>query len=88
MKTYLISFVLKIPNRNYRGFYDALKSFGKWGKISDYTWIIKSSKSALEIRDYLSKYIDYKDSLIVIKTERDSAWKNVLASSKWLKKNL
>lgn len=88
MKTYLISYDLKIPGRNYQGLYDVLKSFSKWGNINDSVWIIKSSKSSVEIRDYLLKYMDYNDSLFVIKTEKEAAWRNVRANSEWLKNNL
>ena len=88
MNTYLISYDLKQPGRNYQGLYDAIKSYGTWGKINNSTWIIKTYNSAVQIRDYLLQHIDYNDSIFVIKTERESAWRNVRANNEWLKNNL
>ena len=88
MNTYLISYDLRKPGRNYQGLYDAIKSYGTWGKINDSTWIIKTSDSAVDIRDYLSIQIDYNDSLFIVKTAREAAWRNVKAKTEWLKNNL
>ncbi len=88
MKTYLISYDLKIPGRDYQRLYDAIKSYGTWAKINNSTWIVKTNDSAKDIRDYLVKHIDYNDSLFVINITREAAWRNVRASAEWLKKNL
>lgn len=88
MNTYLITYDLKKPGRNYQGLYDAIKSYGTWGKINDSTWVIKTNNSAVQIRDYLLQSMDYNDSIFVLKTEREAAWKNVRANNDWLKNNL
>ncbi len=87
-KTYLITYDLKQPGRNYQDLYNAIKSYGTWGKINNSTWLIKTSDSAVQIRDYLLSYLDYNDSLFVVKVEREAAWRNVKANNEWIKKNL
>lgn len=52
-KTYCISYDLCTPNRNYNDLYGAIKSFGSWWHQTESVWFIISSKSAVEIRNYL-----------------------------------
>jgi hypothetical protein len=88
MKCYIITYDLRMPGRNYQSLYDAIKAFGTWGKITESTWAVISSLSALQVWEYLSKHIDSNDRLFVIKSGRDAAWRNAIADSEWLKKHL
>lgn len=85
---YIISYDLCQPGRDYDTLYQALRSFPYWGKITESTWAVVTSKTAVEIRDFLSNYIDSNDRLIVILSGRSAAWTHLLASNAWVIENL
>lgn len=66
----------------------ALRTFESWGRITDSSWAILTSKSVVEIRDFLGDLIGSDSQLMVIKSGHEAAWRNVLASNDWLKSNL
>lgn len=85
---YIVMYDLCQPGRNYEGLYTALKSYIRWGRITESTWAVVSESSATEIRDHLLNFVDSNDRLMVIKSGKEAAWLNALASSEWLKTNL
>jgi hypothetical protein len=87
MKCYIISFDLK-AYRNYDRFYDAIKSYGTWAKITESTWAIVTSQNTTQIRDLLMQHIDSDDRLFIIKSSGTSAWHNSITKIEWLKKYL
>ena len=87
MKCYLIIYDLR-KLRNYDMLYEAIKSYGTWGKVSESTWAIVTSQNATQIRDYLLRFLDKDDRLMVIKSGAEAAWQNAIANSEWLKKHL
>jgi hypothetical protein len=89
MTTYIISYDLKnASDEDYNKLYEKIKSFEIWAKITESTWALKSEKKAAEIRDELDKITPKGRSLFVIKSGVEAAWKNVICSNEWLKKNL
>ncbi len=86
MVCYIISYDL-VKDKNYEKLYEAIKSFG-WAKITESTWAIITDKSAKELRDHLTKFIDSNDRLFVIKSGVEAAWRNVICNNEWLKTNL
>lgn len=85
---YLISYDLSQPGRNYSELYDALRRFPKWARLTESFWAVVSSAQATDIRDYLLRYIDEDDRLIVIQSGRNAAWNNLIASNEWCRINL
>lgn len=85
-RTYIISYDLH--NGNYDELFEAIKSYGAWAHITESTWAIITSKKAVEIRDHLEEYLPQGSRLFVIKSGAIAAWKNVICSNEWLKKNL
>lgn len=85
-KTLIISYDLH--NGNYVELFEAIKSYGTWAHITESTWAIITSKKASEVRDHLEEYLPKGSRLIVIKSAGVAAWKNVICSNEWLKKNL
>lgn len=63
---YCISYDLIAPNRNYNDLYSAIKSFGVWWHQTESVWFVKSTKAAVDIRDYLMQFIDNNDKIFVI----------------------
>ncbi|MFV5263841.1 hypothetical protein ACMUMS_09780 [Acinetobacter courvalinii] len=90
MKSYMIGYDLNKSGKDYDGLINKIKDIAdNWWHHLDSTWIIKSSKSAKEIRDLLSPYIDQDDELLVAGLTGEGAWKGFNSNgSKWLKDHL
>lgn len=73
---------------DYNQLFDAIKSYGTWAHITESTWAVVTEKTHTEVRDHLSQYLPNGSRIIVIKSASVSAWKNVICSNEWLKKNL
>lgn len=85
----MINYDLITPGKNYDKLYDALKSFGTWAHVLESCWVIKSSSTATDVRNYLAKYLDNNDKLLVTKSSNVGAWKGLKDNqNQWLKNNL
>ena len=88
-KTYLISYDLRKPGRNYSSLYSAIKSYGTYAHVLESVWSISTSRSAVEVRDHLAQHLDQNDDLIVITASAPGAWKGLSQElTDWLKENL
>lgn len=85
---FIISYDLCQPGRNYDELYAVLKNFHNWGRLTESTWAVVSQLTAVEIRDFLMRYIDSNDRLIVVKGGQSAAWNKMLAKNQWLVDNL
>lgn len=87
MATLLIGYDLNRPAQNYDGLIDKIKSYGAWWHHLDSTWLIKTSKTPVEVRDGLATIIDSDDELLVIDVSGDArAWRGFSQSgSDWLR---
>lgn len=88
MNSYIVSYDLIAPNKDYSSLISAIKNYGTYGKVLESCWIIKSKDSSSTIRTHLSNYIDSNDRLFVAKLTGEAAWRNVLCTNDWLKDNL
>lgn len=88
--TYIISYDVLDANSadSYQPLYEKIKSYKIWAHITESTWAIISEDSAEIIRDNLLSTLEEKCRIIVIKSGNEGAWKNVICSNEWLKKNL
>ena len=73
---------------NYSDLKTAIKAYGIWAKITESTWAIVTVDSAKDIRENLLQYIPTGGRIFVLKSGSESAWRNVICSNEWLKKNL
>ena len=87
MTCYIISYDL-VRNRNYGQLHNAIKTYSKWAKITESTWAVVTTKSAVQIREHLLKFMDNDDRLFVIKSGVEAAWQNSICKNAWLKENL
>ncbi|SEW23562.1 hypothetical protein SAMN04487827_2233 [Prevotella sp. khp7] len=85
---YIVSYDLCMPGRNYDSLYQALKSFERWGKLTESTWAIVSNLDHVQIRDYLMQYMDRNDRLIVVLSGKSAAWNRMIADNQWVKENI
>ncbi len=89
MKTYLISYDLRQPGRDYKTLFSALKSYGSWWHWLESTWMVKTTQSAGQVRDYLLAHIDRNDRLIVMGLDGEAAWFGLPADgSTWIHQQL
>lgn len=88
MHCYIISYDLCQPGRDYTALYDAIKRFPKWGKLTESTWAVISNNNCVEIRDYLMKFMDLNDRIIVIQSGQHAAWNRIYANNQWAQENL
>lgn len=82
---YLINYDLKKPGQNYDDLIDAIKSYGKWAKISRSCWAVKTNKTAAQIRDHLEQYIDSSDVLFVCHFSEWASYNLSKEVTDWLK---
>lgn len=87
MTCYIISYDLR-KTRDYESLYSAIKSYSKWARITESTWAVVTSKSAVEIRDHLASVMDGDDRLFVVKSGVEAAWRNSRCKNSWLQDNL
>lgn len=90
MKTYLISYDLHNPGRDYTPLHDAIKALADgWWHHLESVWLINTSKNAGAIRDTLKQKLDANDELFVISLGGNWATYNIPdAGNKWLHENL
>lgn len=92
MKSYLIGYDLNRPRGEdaYPNLINAIKqNFPIWWHCLDSTWIVKTDKTAVAIRDLLAPHIDSNDELLVVGLTGEGAWKGFNQQcSDWLKNNL
>ena len=87
MSSFIVSYDL-IANKDYTELYEAIRNYGSFAHILESVWIIKSTDSAVNIRDNLRTYIDSDDKLFVAKLNGESAWINLSTEvSNWIKEN-
>lgn len=80
MRTFLISYDLLTPGRDYSTLYEHLKSYPAWCRPVRSVWLLKTKDfiAPKEVRDSIAKYVDSNDKIFVINvTDRGAAWKNL-----------
>ena len=90
MNCYIIGYDLR-RERDYASLYQAIRSYGTYARILESQWAIVTSQSAVEVSNYLRKYIDDNDGLFVAKITWDAAANKLLSGDegeKWLDNHL
>ena len=67
---------------------DAIKAYKSWAHITKSTWAIVTEDKHAEVRDNLNEYLPAGSRLFVVRSGSVAAWRNVMCSSEWLKRNL
>jgi hypothetical protein len=80
MSAYLISYDLDKPGQDYTDLINAIKKLGDY-KVLFSEWIVKTNYSAEQIHDYLRKFMDGNDRLLVVGLSGEAAWTNVMISN-------
>lgn len=89
MSTYVISYDLNTPGKDYRSLYAALEQYPTHWRYLDSNWLIETTDTAVQIWDKLAKKLDASDRLFIARLEGEAAWTGFPASgSKWFKARL
>ena len=73
MSMHLITYDVNRPGQNYTLLYQAIKSYGTYWRCMQNAWVIRTSNSAVQVRDHLGKYIDANEKLFITKVT-EAAW--------------
>lgn len=88
-QTYIISYDLSNPGRNYEDLLKRIKSYHSWARLGGSAYVIKTEKTYVEIRDDLMKSLDENDKLFVGTVNAPAAWIGLAKDvSDWLRDNL
>lgn len=85
MDSYIVIFESKYDTSEMVNY---IKTLDKWGRLTINAYVVRSFKSASQIRDELVAIKSPGDRIIVIKSGYVAAWSNARASNDWLKKNI
>lgn len=88
MPSYFVCYDLRAPGRNYQSLYDRLKQYPQWGKVTESTWVVQTTWTAIQVRDDLMRLMDANDRLFVLKSAGEAAWLNSICENEWLQSHL
>ena len=88
MKTFIISYDLINPGKNYDALLQKIKNFPRWARLGGSAYLVLSDKSVVEVRDHLVAALDTNDRLFVGTCPVPSAWRGLPDEvSKWILEN-
>lgn len=90
MKSYIVVYQLENSVNDYSKISEKLKAYSGWAKPFDRTWLIRTDKTAVEIRDELASAIERRGSIMVIKIS-DASWATSLVQrsiNDWMHENV
>jgi hypothetical protein len=89
MRSYLISYDLKQPVRDYPRISKAIMAYGYYCKVLESTWIIRTQQTAAQVRDNLQRHVDANDRIAVVGLTGEWASYNLPAdAASWLSQQL
>lgn len=89
MATYLVSYDLTKPDRDYPRLHAAIEAYGTYWHCLDSVWIISARGTALDVANNLARYIDRNDKLIVTQVTKNTAWSGLSQDGiNWLNSRL
>ena len=90
MNTYIISYDLIRPEKDYARLITHLNGYAKWARPLESVWLIKSSLTAEQVRNAARAHLDANDKMVVIDvTKRAAAWVNLSQEvSTWIHEEL
>ena len=86
-KSYLISYDLDGPGQDYAKLISEIERLGGV-KILYSGWVLRSKYSAVRLRDYLSRFVDTNDMLLVVGLTGEAAWTSLMAADNRVKESI
>jgi hypothetical protein len=87
MASYLISYDLDKPGQDYPRLIKELERLGAI-RILYSEWVLRTTSSAVVIRDWLQSFIDSNDMLLVVALTGEAAWTGLMVSTDTFKQSL
>lgn len=89
MATFIVSYDLSNPGRNYERVLSAIKDNPGWARLGGSAYIVITERTAVELRNLIQAYLDNNDSLFVAAVGAPGAWIGLTEEvSVWLQNNL
>jgi hypothetical protein len=86
VNTIEINYDLVAPGRDYSKLSTYLKSFNGYSHALESLWLVRTTKSAVTVRDEIKQYVDANDKVLVLDVTND-AWATLHLSkstNEWL----
>lgn len=77
MPSYLVSYDLRAPKRDYQPLHDYLGSLPYAVKPLESLWLVETQLTATELRDAIAKVVDGNDGIVVVRTRLPAAWRKL-----------
>jgi hypothetical protein len=74
MPTYLVTYDLRKPGRNYQSLYDVLEKTWQCGRVAESVWIGNMKGPAPAVRDAFLTEVDGNDRLFVLEIKLGTDW--------------
>jgi hypothetical protein len=89
VSTIQINYDLRQPTRDYQPVYDYIKAFPGWCRLLKSCWLVRTSKTAGEVRDDLKRLVDSNDEVATFDVTGDS-WATNWSDERttWLHNNM
>lgn len=81
----------KKDGEDYKELHDAIKEIGSWWHCLESTWLVKTDKEVVDVRDKLVAHLHGNDKLVVVKVKTSTAWASHNLKSDcnaWLRRNV
>lgn len=89
MNTIQINYDLRAPGRDYQPVYDYIKRDGTWCRLLKSCWLIRTTKTAGQVRDDLNKIVDRNDEVATFNVTGDNWGTNFSDErTEWLHQNM
>ena len=85
MNAYLITFDLINPGQNYDLIIEKIEGIGRFCKCLKNVWIVESTQTSLEVRNFLMQFLDENDLILVTNVTNNTAWSLHTENSNCLK---
>jgi hypothetical protein len=77
----IITYVLSKPEQDHKDLIKAIKDYETWVKITEFTWIVATTDSCINIMNILRKHLHSDDRMFVAELTGVSAWQNILCKT-------
>lgn len=89
MTTYIVSYDLRAPERDYSKLHEHLKSYSESSHPLESVWMVVSTGSAAEVRDMVVKHVDSDDKVLVVTVTSGWATRNIsVRLTNWFRSHL
>ena len=89
MNTIQINYDLRKPGRSYQPLYDYIKGHGSWCHLLESCWLVRSNKTAAQVRDDLKRLVESNDEIATFDVTQDRWGTNFSdRRTEWLHNNM